>query len=1052
MIVLLLELVAVVAIALLTGWGVTEAVETALTQASGRTGELILTEAEVRAAATRAWLFTCLGIGAMAVGRLVGVARRGRTSIAAPLLVPAAAAVAGLGLCLQVGYGDPLHGEGWAGPAFGQAVAGGGIGAALAMALPWDPGRWIRKLKWPLLGSVGLVFALLATPLGEGPGDTKINLFGFQPLELVKPAFAAFLAAVLGGRAAELRWHRNKLSRWPLVGSIPGLRELPVPRLRWLLPGIGALLLIFFGLAVVKDLGPILVLALLFVALYHVTTRSPLEVLLVMGLVVGATVLLFLFPDHAPGLAPTRIKMMAEPWTNGDPYGTQLAQALWAFGAGGWSGQGLGGAAIGALPAGHNDLVLAHLAEELGAVGMFGWLAAFGALVLQGIWIGAWGRTPERQLLAGGLASLLFVQAVVIFCGVVGWLPLTGIVTPLLSSGRTSVAVMLLLIGVLGRLAVDGRPSVADDELSQLRRGFGELATVVTLGLIIAGWISFDLGVVRGPKHVAMPLITVGADGGLLLKYDRRLEAVARAIPRGELRDRAGVPLATTDSDGGRRYPLGADLGTLLGWEDPASLRMRPPWALERAFEWRLRGLETTEPSLGVWVYGTGPRPTLALAVPHGEPRDIDRVRAEAHSQGEAVRFIPVGTVDRSSLIPLVRTRPEARAEALTRLEADVDARSVSLTLDSALQVRAAEELRRIVEADKPAAVVVIDVDTGEVLARAQVPDFDPADDGWMARLDARDPTFVGVYGAYPDKTGLRGFWQSGSIAKVYTALAAARSGALVPIGENCDARSEGTHSCVLSDADGPYFTRDGWVRPIHDYHGDANHGDVDVSSGLQVSCNVFFGQLGLELGPDPLKDLHTAGLDMGWNDELRPGAGGSRLLGSTAFGQGAAALSPSQAARIAATVAAGGVLRRCPANHELGAECEEIVVVDDAGRVAPIIAGMRRVMQPRGTGRSLREPPGLRVYGKTGTADDPINVDEQPFGLGPSAPAVPHSWFIGFAEPESSDPCGAHTPGRIAIAVVVPRGGMGSGRAARAAMRILGAAQELGYLGGPTP
>ena len=491
-----------------------EAVETALGQASDRSGELLRTEAEVRAAATRAWVLACVGFAGLALGRLASVAKRARTSVAAPLLVPAAAACAGLGLCLQTGYGDVLRGVRWSAPAFGQAIAVGGVAAGIAMVAPWDPGRLLRKAKWALLGLVVLAFALLASPLGSGPGGTHINLFGFQPLELVKPAFAAFVAAVLGSRAAELRWQRKKLRRVPVVGRIPGLAELPVPRARWLLPAIGALLLIFVGLVAVRDLGPILVLAGLFVGLYHVTTRSPLEVLVVGGLLVGATALLFAFPDAAPGLAPTRIRMMVEPWTNGHPFGTQLSQSLWAFGAGGFRGQGLGGAAIAALPAGHNDLVLAHLGEELGTLGLFGYLAAFGGLVLQGLWIGAFARTPERSLLAGGLAILLFVQAAVIFCGATGFLPLTGIVTPLLSSGRTSVAVMLLLVGVLGRLAVDGKPTVPDDELLQLRRGLGEAAVVVTAGLVAAAWVSFDLGVIRGPKHLGTPLITEGADGG----------------------------------------------------------------------------------------------------------------------------------------------------------------------------------------------------------------------------------------------------------------------------------------------------------------------------------------------------------------------------------------------------------------------------------------------------------------------------------------------------------------------------------------------------------
>jgi cell division protein FtsI/penicillin-binding protein 2 len=210
----------------------------------------------------------------------------------------------------------------------------------------------------------------------------------------------------------------------------------------------------------------------------------------------------------------------------------------------------------------------------------------------------------------------------------------------------------------------------------------------------------------------------------------------------------------------------------------------------------------------------------------------------------------------------------------------------------------------------------------------------------------------------------------------------------------------------------------------------------------------VYFGQLGLALGPEPLVALRAAGVDLGYTETLDPGPAGSRQLASSAFGQGAMVMNAMQAARLVAAIAGGGRYRRCPATMELGATCSETALVDAPSLVAPIIAGMRRVMTA-GTGAGLHAPAGLRVYGKTGTADVRGFRGEEPFGIRPAQVASPHSWFVAFAEPVSAPDGAVDTRGRLAIVVVVPRGGTGASAAGPIAMQILGAATELGYLSG---
>jgi len=331
----------------------------------------------------------------------------------------------------------------------------------------------------------------------------------------------------------------------------------------------------------------------------------------------------------------------------------------------------------------------------------------------------------------------------------------------------------------------------------------------------------------------------------------------------------------------------------------------------------------------------------------------------------------------------------------------------------------------------------VLDVNTGEVLARVQVPDYDPNQAAWQSRVLRNDVPYLqrfrGAYGEWPDKTGTQGMFQSGSVGKLFTALAAVRTNA-------ADKRFE----CRDEDEQGPLFMVKGWPKPIHDHSKDRPHGTPDLVDAIAVSCNVYFAQLGLALGPSPFDALRKAGLEIGYRAALDPGAAGSRQLASTAFGQGVMVMNVMQAARMVAAIANGGRYIKC--TMELGAKCSETKVVDDPASLAPIIAGMRAVME-RGTGARLAEPAGLRVYGKTGTADVRGFAGEEPFGIARRQTAAPHSWFVAFAEPAAAQELAPNAPGRLAIAVVIPRGGTGASAAGPLAMQIIAAARDLGYL-----
>ncbi len=973
---LLAELAALTAIAILA-WLLGGAATTAWLARVARLEGLQLPDGElVRGLARTAELQFTIAIAALAVARVIGH-RRARDPIDVPWLVPCALAACLLGLVIHLATVEVSRGAVLvpSGAGFAQGVLIGSVIAAAVLLVPVDLAELAARARIPIAVAIGAVFAALAVA-GTGPAGsgTRINLGPIQPIELVKPLAILFLASYLGARAAKLRWQRQRFL---------GLRW---PRLDLLVPAVLVLVLIVAGLYVIGDLGPVLLLAFLFLGMFYLVSRATGWAVLALAIVMVILLILGRWPELAGGgTVRTRLLMWHDPWANGLTFGSQLGEGLWAIAAGGVTGQGLAEAAIPILPAGKTDLMLATLTEQLGVLGLIAYQLLIAALILASLRVAAGARTVERSLIAGGVAILVLVQWMVIQAGTLGQLPLTGIVVPFLSAGRSSMVMFLVVVALVARMAADGRPREPSVELAELHGGVRGMAVGAAVAIVLAIVAGLSAAVWSRHATSSQTILSRLRDGSLVHRQNPRLIALTSKIRRGTIADRTGAPLALSASLDARSYPLGAGLGTLLGVHPTRVLL--PAWSLERLFEHRLRG------------------PDLPAVAPL---LDLDR---------------------------------GARERAIAAFDADLASRSVRLTIDAALQAQVAKLLAATRGTQLAAAAVVLDVDTGQVLARAQVPDYDPNAPAWQTRVLANDAPYLarfrGAYGEWPDKTGIHGMFQAGSIAKLFTALAAVRTGGA---GES--------YGCIERDAQGPYFTRRGWPKPIHDHSNDRNHGTVDLVEAIAVSCNVYFGQLGLAIGREPLIALRAAGVDVGFSGDLDPGEPGSRQLASTAFGQGVMVMNTMQAARLVAAIASGGTYRRCAPTMELAARCPATPLVDDPAALAPIVAGMRRVMTA-GTGAGLRPPAGLRVYGKTGTADVRGFRGEEPFGIKRAQVASPHSWFVAFAEPASATENAVDTAGRLVVVVVVPRGGTGASAAGSLVMQILGAAKELGYLGG---
>ena len=151
--------------------------------------------------------------------------------------------------------------------------------------------------------------------------------------------------------------------------------------------------------------------------------------------------------------------MWQSPWDNAVAGGDQVAQAIWAIATGGPFGTGLGLGDARYLPAGHTDLVLAAVGEELGAVGLIVVTFAYAVVAWRGFRVSHSASNDYGFFLATALTLFLIVPVLVMAAGVMGITPLTGVVTPFLSYGGSAMAANCAALGMLCSIHADRRPA-----------------------------------------------------------------------------------------------------------------------------------------------------------------------------------------------------------------------------------------------------------------------------------------------------------------------------------------------------------------------------------------------------------------------------------------------------------------------------------------------------------------------------------------------------------------------------------------------------------------
>lgn len=342
----------------------------------------------------------------------------------------------------------------------------------------------------------------------------------------------------------------------------------------------------------------------------------------------------------------------------------------------------------------------------------------------------------------------------------------------------------------------------------------------------------------------------------------------------------------------------------------------------------------------------------------------------------------------------------------------------VRLTLDYHLQSIVEETMDRMV--DKGAAVL-LDILTGEILAIASRPDFDPCNVN-VSLNDKNQPLFNRALGTYTP----------GSIFKIITVAAALEEGLSPDLTFYCPG----------------YVDLGGTRMKCWDYV-QGGHGTLNMAQAFAQSCNSYFINLGLKTGRDAIVDmakkfgfgvktgLYEEGIDEP-SGEL-PGAitpASPVEIGNLSIGQGNILVTPVQAANMTAAIANGGILNEISLiDAVVNAEGQRVRNIRSPSwrrviskETAASLQGMMLMTVESGTGE-LADIGGFGgSAGKTGSAETGWVVDDR---------NILHAWFSGYFP--TYDP-------RYALCIFIEDGRSGASSAAPVFAEISARIMDMGY------
>lgn len=392
-----------------------------------------------------------------------------------PLLLPLAALLNGLGLVMiyrlnQSGRngnpGNLVTDMPSSATSTQLLYTGVGIVAMIVVLLLISEARILQRYTYTL-GALGLL--LLAVPAVLPASHSVVNGakvwiivggFSVEPGEFARLALAVFFAGYLVAKRDALALAGSRV----LGIDLPRGRDLGPVIIAW----IASLLILIFE----TDIGASALFFGMFIAMLYIATQRTSWLLIGVLLFLAGSFLTALLFSHVM----ERFTIWLHPFQGTNPTNAsfQLVQGLEGMAFGGLFGTGLGHGQPYHTPLVQSDFIFTAFGEELGLVGVMALLLVFGLLVQRGLRAAVAVPDPFSKLLAGGLSFVLALQVFVIVGGVTGLIPLTGITTPFLSQGGSSLVASWILIGLLIRVSNTARKPapqpIQDEGMTQVVR------------------------------------------------------------------------------------------------------------------------------------------------------------------------------------------------------------------------------------------------------------------------------------------------------------------------------------------------------------------------------------------------------------------------------------------------------------------------------------------------------------------------------------------------------------------------------------------------------
>lgn len=405
---------------------------------------------------------TVLGVGALLVHVVLWI----RARYADPYLLPLAVALNGLGLAMIHRIDLSTNQS-----AANTQVVWTGVAMLACCVVLWllKDHRRLRNVTYIMLLLSAVLLLLPMIPgLGVEINGARlwISVAGrtFQPGEIAKVTLAIFFAGYLSTNRDLILLAGRKIG------------PVRLPRFRDIAPMLAAWVIAIGVLVLQKDMGTAIMFFGLFLAMVYLATgRLGWIVLGVLLMAVGGIAASRMFSHVALRLDAWLDAFNPDVYNRSPGGSAQIVQGLFGLASGGLFGQGLGQGRPDLVSYSNSDMIITAFGEELGLIGLGAILVMFLLFATRGLRAALGTRDAFGKLLAAGLSSLMVLQLLVVIGGVTRLLPLTGLTTPFMSAGGSSLLSNWIIVAILLAISHSARRPVVtgpatDEDLATFER------------------------------------------------------------------------------------------------------------------------------------------------------------------------------------------------------------------------------------------------------------------------------------------------------------------------------------------------------------------------------------------------------------------------------------------------------------------------------------------------------------------------------------------------------------------------------------------------------